>query len=45
MLSTLRRFSVRQQVLTLALGGPGSQKVQQLLENAVSMYLESDQIN
>jgi hypothetical protein len=37
MLITLRRLSVRQQVLTLALGGPGSRKVQQLLENAVSM--------
>lgn len=37
MLSTLRRLSVRQQVLTLALGGPGSRKIQQLLENAVSM--------
>jgi hypothetical protein len=37
MLSTLRRLSVRQQVLTLALGGPGSRKVQQLLENAVTL--------
>jgi hypothetical protein len=37
MLSTLRRLSVRQQVLTLALGGPGSRKIQQLLENAVSI--------
>ena len=37
MLITLRRLSVRQQVLTLALGGPGSRKIQQLLENAVSM--------
>ena len=37
MLSTLRRFSVRQQVLTLALAGPGSRKIQQLLENAVCM--------
>jgi hypothetical protein len=37
MLSTLRRLSVRQQVLNLALGGPGSRKIQQLLENAVSM--------
>jgi hypothetical protein len=37
MLGTLRRLSVRQQVLTLALGGPGSRKIQQLLENAVSM--------
>jgi len=34
MLGTLRRQSVRQQVLTLALGGPGSRKIQQLLENA-----------
>ena len=37
MLITLRRLSLRQQVLTLALGGPGSRKIQQLLENAVSM--------
>ncbi len=33
MLSTLRRLSVRKQVLTLALSGPGSRKIQQLLEN------------
>ena len=37
MLGTLRRLSVRQQVLTLALAGPGSRKIQQLLENAVTM--------
>lgn len=37
MLSTLRRLSVRQQVLTLALAGPGSRKIQQLLENAVAL--------
>lgn len=37
MLHTLRRLSVREQVLTLALGGPGSRKIQRLLENAVSM--------
>ena len=37
MLSTLRRLSVREQVLTLALAGPGSRKIQQLLENAVRM--------
>lgn len=37
MLSTLRRLSVRKQVLTLALGGPGSRKIKQLLEHAVSM--------
>lgn len=37
MLNTLRRLSVRQQVLKLALGGPGSRKIQQLLENAVSL--------
>jgi len=37
MLNTLRRLSVRQQVLTLALGGPGSRKIQQLLENAVAV--------
>jgi hypothetical protein len=37
MLSTLRRLSVREQVMTLALGGPGSRKIQQLLENAVTV--------
>lgn len=37
MLSTLRRKSVREQVLTLALRGPGARKIQQLLENAVTM--------
>jgi hypothetical protein len=37
MLVTLRRRSVRRQVLTLALQGPGSRKIQQLLENAVSV--------
>jgi hypothetical protein len=37
MLGTLRRLSLRQQVLTLALRGPGSRKIQQLLENAVTI--------
>jgi hypothetical protein len=37
MLSTLRRLSVRQRVLTLALTGPGSRKIKQLLENAVTL--------
>lgn len=37
MLGTLRRMSVREQVSTLALRGPGSRKIQQLLENAVTM--------
>lgn len=37
MLGTLRRLSVRQQVLTLAPAGPGSRKIQQLLENAVAL--------
>ena len=37
MLGTLRRLSVRQKVLTLALRGPGSRKIQQLLENAVAI--------
>ena len=37
MLGTLRRLSVREQVLTLALSGPGSRKIQQLLEKAVTM--------
>jgi DDE superfamily endonuclease len=37
MLGTLRRVSVRQKVLTLALRGPGSRKIQKLLENAVAL--------
>lgn len=37
MLGTLRRLSVRQQVLTLALTGPGSRKIQQLLENTIAL--------
>lgn len=37
MLATLRKLSVRQQVSTWALKGPGSRKVQTLLENVVSM--------
>jgi hypothetical protein len=37
MLGTLRRRSIRQQVLTLALGGPGSRKIKQLLENVVAL--------
>ena len=37
MLATVRRLSIRQQVLTLALTGPGSRKIQQLLENAVTL--------
>jgi hypothetical protein len=37
MLRTLRRLSIRRQVLTLALSGPGSRKVQRLLENAVNL--------
>jgi hypothetical protein len=37
MLGTLRGLSVRQQVLKLALAGPGSRKIQQLLENAVAI--------
>ena len=37
MLSTLRGLSVRQQVLTLDLGGPGSRKIQKLLENAIKL--------
>jgi len=37
MLATLRRLSVRRQVLTLALHGPGSRKIKQLLENAVAL--------
>jgi DDE superfamily endonuclease len=37
MLGTLRRLSVRRHVLTLAIRGPGSRKIQQLLENVVTM--------
>ena len=37
MLATLRRLSVKQQVLSLALQGPGSRTIKQLLENAVAM--------
>lgn len=37
MLGTLRRMSVREQVSTWALRGPGSRKIQQLLENTVTM--------
>lgn len=37
MLRTLRRLSMRRQVLNLALSGPGSRKVQKLLENAVAL--------
>jgi hypothetical protein len=37
MLGTLRRLGVRKQVLNLALGGPGSRKIQQLLEHAVTL--------
>ena len=37
MLATLRQLSVKQRVLSLALRGPGSRKIQQLLQNAVAM--------
>ncbi len=37
MLATLRRQSMRQKVLSLALRGPGSRKVKLLLENAVAL--------
>lgn len=37
MLHTLRRVSIRQQVSTLSLSGPGSRKVQQLLENTITL--------
>ena len=37
MLATLRRQSLRQRVLSLALRGPGSRKIKRLLENAVTM--------
>jgi SRSO17 transposase len=37
MLRTLRRLSVRQQVLTLALARPGAQKVQKLLDSTLAL--------
>lgn len=37
MLTTLRRQSIRQKVLSLALRGPGSRKIKQLLENMVAL--------
>jgi hypothetical protein len=37
MLATLRRQSVRQKVFSLALRGPGSRKIRQLLENTVAL--------
>ena len=37
MLATLRRQSMRQKVLSLALRGPGSRKIKQLLENTVAL--------
>jgi hypothetical protein len=37
MLATLRRLSVRRQVLALAVRGPGSRKLKQLLENTVAV--------
>jgi hypothetical protein len=36
MLATLRRLSIQQQVLSLALRGPGSRKIKLLLQNAVA---------
>lgn len=37
MLATLRRLSLKRRILSLALRGPGSRKIQQLFENAVAM--------
>jgi hypothetical protein len=37
MLATLRRLSVRRQVLSLAVRGPGSRKLKQLLENTAAL--------
>lgn len=37
MLTTLKRQSIRQNVLSLALRGPGSRKIRQLLEHAVAL--------
>lgn len=35
--NTLRRLSVRQQLLSLAVTGPGARKLQQLQENTVTL--------
>lgn len=37
MLATLRRASVRQQILSLRVTGPGSRKIKQLLENTAAL--------
>lgn len=37
MLATLKRQSIRKNILSLALRGPGSRKIKQLLENAVAL--------
>ena len=37
MLGTLRRLSARRQALSLAVRGPGSRKLQQLLDHVISM--------
>lgn len=37
MIATLRQLSIKQQVLSMALRGPGSRKIQQLLQNALAM--------
>ena len=37
MLATLKRHSIRQNILSLALRGPGSRKIKQLLENTVAL--------
>lgn len=37
MLATLRRMSIRQRINSLPLAGPGSRKIKQLLENAVTL--------
>ena len=37
MLATLRRVSIRQKIFSLAPRGPGSRKIRQLLENAVTL--------
>lgn len=37
MLATLKRQSIRQNIFSLALRGPGSRKIKQLLENAVTL--------
>ena len=44
MLATLRRHSIRQNILSLALRGPGSRKIKQLLENTVALAVQTAKV-